>query len=52
MTCSIVKWLFKAGMQKAQNRASTELIKATCCIDRLKTAIGAEELSNFLSIKC
>jgi hypothetical protein len=37
--------------QKAQNGPSTQLIKATSCIERSNARIGAEELSNFLPIK-
>jgi hypothetical protein len=49
MTCGIVRWLSKASVQKAQNRPSTQLIKATSCKERSNNMIGAEELSNFSS---
>jgi hypothetical protein len=43
----VVLWklLFEASVQKAQNRPSTQLIKATSCVERLKTKMKAEELS-------
>jgi hypothetical protein len=39
------KLLFEASIQKAQNRPSTQLIKATSCVKRLNTTIKAKELS-------
>jgi hypothetical protein len=36
---------FEASVQKAQNGPSTQLIKATSCVERLNTTIQAEELS-------
>ena len=36
---------FEASIQKAWNRPSTQLIKATSCIERLNATIQAEELS-------
>jgi hypothetical protein len=39
----------EASIQKAQNKTSTQLIKATSCIQTLKTMFGGEELSNSYS---
>jgi hypothetical protein len=44
--CGVVKSLSKAGVQKAQNRYSTQLVEAMSCVDRSKNAtIKAEEHS-------
>jgi hypothetical protein len=51
LACSIVQSLSTASIQKAQNRPSTQHIKATSCIERSNTTIGAEEISIFLAIK-
>ena len=48
-SCSIVKSLSKASIQKAQNKLSTQLIKATRCIERLYATIKAKDLSKFSS---
>jgi hypothetical protein len=37
--------LFEASVQKAQNRPSTQLIEATCCVKMSNTAIKANEHS-------
>ncbi len=39
----------KAIIQKEQNRPSTQLIKATSCIERSNTTIEAEDLSYYSS---
>jgi hypothetical protein len=39
------KSLSEASVQKAQNGPSTQLIKATSCVERSNTTIEAEELS-------
>jgi hypothetical protein len=44
-----VKSLSKASVQNAQNGPSTQLIKATSCVERSNTMIKAEELSYFSS---
>jgi hypothetical protein len=44
-SCGVVKLLSKASIQKAQNRSSTQLIKATSCLDRSNTMVKAKELS-------
>jgi hypothetical protein len=49
LSCDIVKLLSKASVQKAQNGPSTQLIKATSCIERLDVTIKAEDLSYFAS---
>jgi hypothetical protein len=48
-SCGVVKSLSKASIQKAQNGPSTQLIKATSCLERLITMIKAKELSYFSS---
>jgi len=40
-----VKPLFEASIQKARKEPSTQLIKATSCVERSNTTIQAEELS-------
>jgi hypothetical protein len=42
LSCGIVKSIFEAGIQKAQNGPSTELIKAMSCVERLNATIKAE----------
>ena len=42
---------FKASVQKAQNRPSTQLIKVTNCVKSSNATIEAEELSNFSSYR-
>jgi hypothetical protein len=44
-SCGVVKSLSEASIQKAQNGPSTQLIKATSCVERLNATIKAEELS-------
>jgi hypothetical protein len=44
-SCGVVKWLFKASVQKAQNGPSPQLIKATSCVERLNDANKAKEHS-------
>jgi hypothetical protein len=44
-SCGIVKSLFEASGQKAQNGPSTQLIEATSCIERWNAAIKADELT-------
>jgi len=39
------KLLPEASAQKARNRPSTQLIKATSCVERLNATMEAEELS-------
>jgi hypothetical protein len=45
LICGIVKLLFEASIQKARNGPSTQLIKATSCVERWNTMIKAEELT-------
>jgi hypothetical protein len=47
-----MKLLSKAGIQRTQNRPSSQLIQGSSCVERLNAMKGAEELSIFLSIKC
>jgi hypothetical protein len=49
LSCCVVKLLFEASIQKAQNRPATQLIKATSCVERSDATIGAEDLSYFSS---
>jgi hypothetical protein len=44
-SCGVVKLLFKASVQKAQNVPSTQLIKATSCVEMSNATIKAEEHS-------
>jgi hypothetical protein len=39
------KSLSEAGIQKAQNGPSTQLIKATSCVERSNTTMKGKELS-------
>jgi hypothetical protein len=41
----VVKLLSEASVQKARNEPSTQLIKATSCVDRSNATMKAEELS-------
>jgi len=43
----VALWIsrFEASVQKAQNGPSTQLIKATSCVERSNATIQAEELS-------
>jgi hypothetical protein len=45
------KSLTEASVQKARNRPSTQLIKATSCVERSNATMKMEELANFLAIK-
>jgi len=45
LRCGVVKSLFEASIQKAQNGPSTQLIKATSCVERWNTMIKAKELT-------
>jgi hypothetical protein len=45
LSCGGVKPLFEASVQKAQNRPSTQVIKATSCVEKSNTRIQAKELS-------
>jgi hypothetical protein len=47
--CGIVKSLSEASVQKARNGPSTQLIKATSCVERSNATIEAKELSYFSS---
>jgi hypothetical protein len=49
LPCGVVQLFSKASIQKAQNRPSDQLIKATSCVEKSHTTIGAEELSIFSS---
>jgi hypothetical protein len=44
-SCGVVKLLSEASVQKARNGPSTQLIKATSCVERLNATIKAKELS-------
>jgi hypothetical protein len=44
-SCGVVKSLFEASVQKAQNGPSTQLIEATSCVESWNAAIKAEELA-------
>jgi hypothetical protein len=41
-SCGVVKYLFEASIKKARNGPSTQLIKATSCIERSNATIKAE----------
>ena len=41
----VVKLLFEAIVQKAQNEPSTQLIKATSCVERWNATITAKKLT-------
>ncbi len=41
----VVESLFEASVQKAQNRPSTHVIKATSCVERSNATIKAEKHS-------
>ena len=51
-SCGIVKLLSEASVQKTQNRPSSQLIKATSCVERLNATIKTKELCILLAIKC
>jgi hypothetical protein len=42
-SCGVVKLLFEASIQKAQNGPSTQLIEATSCVERSNATIKAKE---------
>jgi len=44
LSCGVVKSLFEASVQKAQNGPSTQLIEATSCAERTNATIKVEEL--------
>jgi hypothetical protein len=44
-SCGMVKSLFEASVQKAQNGHSIQLIEATSCVERSNSTIKAEEHS-------
>jgi hypothetical protein len=44
-SCGIVKLLFEASVQKARNKPSTQLIKATSYVERSNATIKAEKHS-------
>jgi hypothetical protein len=44
-SCGIVKSLLEASVQNARNGPSTQLIKATSCVERSNATIKAEELT-------
>ncbi len=48
-SCGVVKLLFEASVQKARNGPSTQLIKATSCVERSNAKIKAEEHSKLSS---
>jgi hypothetical protein len=47
LSCGIVIFLSIASVQKAQNGPSTQLIKATSCVESSDVTIEAEDLSYF-----
>ncbi len=49
LSFDIVTLLSEVNVQKAQNGPSTQLIKATSCIERLDVTIKAEDLIYFAS---
>jgi hypothetical protein len=44
-SCGVVKSLFEASIKKARNGPSTQLIKATSCVERSYAVIKAEDHS-------
>jgi hypothetical protein len=44
-SCGVVKSLFEASVQKAQNSPTTQLIEATSCVERSNATIKAKEHS-------
>jgi hypothetical protein len=44
-SCGVVKSLFEASVQKARNGSSTQLIKATSCVEGWNATIKAKEHS-------
>jgi hypothetical protein len=45
MSCGVVKSIFEACAQKAQNGPSTQLIEAISCVERSNATIKAKEHS-------
>jgi hypothetical protein len=45
LICGVVKSLFEASVQKAQNGPSTHVIEATSCVERWNAKINAKEHS-------
>jgi hypothetical protein len=45
LSCVVVKSLFEASVEKAQNGPSTQLIKARSCVERSNPTIKAKEHS-------
>ncbi len=45
LSCGVVKSLFEASAQKAQNGPSPHVIEATSCVDRWDAMINAKEHS-------
>jgi len=45
LSCGVVKSLFEASIQKAQNGPYTQLIKATSCVERWNAMVKAKEHS-------
>jgi hypothetical protein len=43
LSCGIVKSLFEPSVKNAQNGLSTQLIKATSCVERSNATIKANE---------
>ncbi len=48
---SLWKSLFEASIQMARNRPSTQLVKATSCVERSNATMRVEELKKILAIK-
>ncbi len=48
-SCGVVKSLFKASVKKAPNGPSTQLIKATSCVDRSNTTINSLKPKSILA---
>jgi len=44
-SCGVVKSLFEASVQKAQNGPSTQLIEATSCVEKWNAMMKAEKLT-------
>jgi hypothetical protein len=44
-SCGVVKSLFEASVQNAQNEPSTQIIEVTSCVERWNTRIKAKELT-------
>jgi hypothetical protein len=46
LSCGIVKSLFEASVQKAQNVTSTQLIKATSCVEKSNPTVAKSTAPN------